>query len=156
MTGMNTALFKFKTQVRVRNYEIDWQGIVHNAIYLLYFETARIEYLKALGLSIDLKTIPHDYKVVLVRNEIDYRSPARFDEILNVFARISYIRDTSFAFEGYIEDDASKRLIAENVAVHVWLDPRTNEPQTIDDEFRKAVQRFEGSNVAIEWKSLYT
>ena len=35
---LDIAKFKHETQVKVRNYEIDWQGIVHNAVYLYYFE----------------------------------------------------------------------------------------------------------------------
>ncbi len=146
---MDRNRFKHKTTLRVRNYEIDWQGIVHNANYLHYFEVGRIEYLKSLGVRIDIHTIQNDSKVVLVRNEIDYRSPARFDEVLTIFTRISYIRNTSFAFEGMIEEQSSGRLIATNVAVHVWLDPRTGTPKTVGDEFRREIAQFEGVNVAI-------
>lgn len=148
---MNPEQFKFKTQVRVRNYEVDWQGVVHNAVYLLYFEVGRIEYLKNLGVKIDINSIQHDYKVVLVRNEINYKSPARFNEVLNVYTRISYIRNTSFAFEGYIEETTTKRIVSENVAIHVWLDPKTNEPKEVSDDFRKLVEKFEGNDVTIDW-----
>lgn len=147
---MNPSQFKFKTQIRVRNYEIDWQGIVHNAVYLLYFETGRVEYLKNLGVKIDINSIQHDYKVVLARNEINYKSPALFDEILNIYTRISYVHNTSFAFEAYMEEERSKRLIAENVGVHVWLDPSINMPARVSDEFRELVQHFEGNSVSIE------
>lgn len=153
---MNSQQFKFKTQVRVRNYEIDWQGIVHNAVYLLYFEVGRVEYLKNLGVKIDVNSIQHDYKVVLVRNEINYKSPAQFDEVLSVNTRISYIRNTSFAFEAYMEKSETKRLVAENIAVHVWLDPKTNEPTIVSDDFRKLVEKFEGSNVEILWQTTET
>src|SRR5712692_1637417 len=98
------------TQVRVRNYEVDWQGIVHNAVYLLYFEIGRVEYLKNLGVKIDIDSIQRDYKVVLVRNEINYKSPARFDELLNVYTRIASIRNTSFTFEAYMEEAIAKRF----------------------------------------------
>lgn len=150
---MNSEKFKFKTQVRVRNHEVDWQGIVHNAVYLLYFEVGRVEYLKNLGVKIDINSIQHDYKVVLVRNEINYKSPARFDELLNVYTRLASIRNSSFTFEGYIEEAATKRFVSENSAVHVWLDPTKNEPARVGDDFRKLVQKFEGNNVAIEWHS---
>ncbi|MBM2846916.1 MAG: putative thioesterase [Bacteroidetes bacterium] len=146
---MDRTKFKHHTQVRVRNYEIDWQGIVHNANYLLYFEVGRVAYLGDVGIKVDINTIQHDSKVVVARNEIDYRSPARFGEVLDVYTRISYIRETSFVFEGFIEDSASKRLISENVSVHVWLDHRTDKPLRVQEEFRKWVQRFEGSNVSI-------
>ena len=148
---MDRSKFKFKTEIRVRNYEVDWQGIVHNAVYLLYFETGRIEYFRALGLRIDLESIKHGNRMVLVRNEINYRAPAKFDDLLDVHTRISAIRNTSYVMEGLLLVHRSDKLIGENVAVHVWLDPNTDRPKTISDTFRKAVQQFEGDSVVIEW-----
>ena len=153
---IETNKFKFTTAIRVRNYEVDWQGMVHNAIYLHYFEVGRIEYLKQLKVKIDLMAVQRESKIVVARNEIDYRSSARFDELLTVGTRIAYIRRTSFAFEGYIERASSRERVAENVSVHVWLEPRTNEPVLVNDLFRKNVQTYEGNNVIIEWPTVYT
>jgi len=146
--------FKHTIEVRVRNYEVDWQGIVHNGNYLLYFEAARIEYLKHLGVKVDMRSIQGEGKVVLVRNEIDYESPAYFDELLEVSTRMSFIRDSSFAMEGIIEKNAGKTLVAHNVAYHVWLDARTDRPKTIGDDFRKLVQQFESTDCEISWPSM--
>ena len=148
--------FKHRTQVRVRNFEIDWQGVVHNAIYLLYFETGRIEYLKQVGIPVDAAAINKTSRIVLVRNEINYRTPAHFDDLLDIFTRLMYIHDSSFAFEGIIRHSATERLIAENVAVHVWLDARTGEPVTVTEEFRRKIEQFEGSDVAIVRPPQYT
>jgi acyl-CoA thioester hydrolase len=146
---MKKSLFRHSTQVRVRNYEVDWQGIVHNANYLLYFEVARLEYLKHIGVKVTMESIQGDARVVLVRNELNYRASARFDDLLTVYSRISYINDTSFGFEGLMEESAGGILIADNVAVHVWLDPATGAPVRVNDEFRAKVRHFEGENVAI-------
>jgi acyl-CoA thioester hydrolase len=146
---MTRDQFKHSTSVRVRNYEVDWQGIVHNANYLLYFEVGRIEYLKRIGIQLDINTIRKENMVVLVRNEIDYLSPALFDDSLLVYSRVSYIKNTSFAFEGLILHEPSGRLIASNVAIHVWLDARTGEPAPVGANFRRKVREFEGESVAI-------
>jgi len=142
--GLERAKFRHSTRVRVRNYEIDWQGIVHNANYLLYFELGRLSYLERLGITVDLALVQGDTKVVVARNEIDYRSPARFGEELEVFTRIAFIRDTSFAFEGIIEEFASRRLVAENVSVHVWLESSTGKPKRVAEDFRRMAEAFEG------------
>lgn len=143
---MDKSLFKFQTQLRVRNYEVDWQGIVHNANYLLYFEVGRVEYLKHVGVTVDLNSIQHNARVVLVRNEINYKSPARFDEVLDIYTRISTIKNTSFVFEGLMEEHTSGRLIAENIAYHVWLHSETGEPVRVNDDFRKIIGAFEGKD----------
>ncbi len=150
---MDKSKFKHKTQIRVRNYEVDWQGIVHNVQYLLYCEVGRVEYLQHIGAALDLNTIRDRQKVVLVRNEIDYKAPAYFDELINVYTRISYIRNTSFSMEGILEKASTGERVAENVAIHVWLDPSTNRPKPVPDEFRKLAQAFEGSNCEILWPS---
>lgn len=149
---MDRSKYKHTTQIRVRSYEVDWQNIVHNASYLQYFEVGRVEYLKHVGLNVDVNSIQNESRVVLVRNEINYKSPARFDELLNVFTRVMYIHTTSFAFEGLIEEASTGRPIADNIAVHVWLHPRTGEPIPVNEHFKRIIQQFEGMDVAILWK----
>ncbi|HTR82382.1 MAG TPA: thioesterase family protein [Bacteroidota bacterium] len=147
---MEKRLFHHHVQLAVRNYEIDWQGIVHNAVYLHYFEVGRIAYLDQIGSKLDINTVNHESKVVLARNEIDYRKPARFGDILTVYSRISLIKNSSFVFEGFIEKESTSDIIAENVAVHVWLDPRTNSPTTVPDAFRNRVRQLEGKDCVIQ------
>lgn len=139
--------FRFSCSVRVRNFDVDWQGIVHNAKYLEYFEIGRIEYLKHVGIAVTMTSIQNDSKVVVVRNEIDYRSPALFDEDLEVYTRLAEIGRTSFAFEGRMVERKTKRLIAENRAVHVWLDPVLDRPTPVPMEFRSKIVEFEQENL---------
>jgi acyl-CoA thioester hydrolase len=151
---MKKEFFHHHTQLTVRNYEIDWQGVVHNAVYLHYFEVGRIEYLNTLGAKVDVNSINHESKVVLARNEVDYRTPARFGDKITVYSRISLIKTSSFIFEGILERDATQEVVAENVAVHVWLDDKTNAPMTVPQEFRRLVQKFEGTNCIIHWPTI--
>ena len=151
---MEKEKFKQRHQVRVRSYEVDWQGIVHNGNYLLYCEIGRMEYMKQLGARIDLASLKYDSKVVLVRNEIDYKSPARFDDLLTVHTRVSAIRNTSFVMEGILENADTGERLAENVAYHVWLDPGTTRPRSVPDEFRRLIQSFEGGDCEMFWPSV--
>jgi acyl-CoA thioester hydrolase len=136
-------------QLRVRNYEIDWQGIVHNAVYLHYFETGRVDYLEKLGLQLSVTSIRHESHVVVARNEIDYVTPARFGEELNIFTRIASIGNTSFTFEGFLEEATTQRFVGRNISVHVWLEAEGVKPVRVPEEFRSLVAGFEGHNVDI-------
>ncbi len=147
---IDRSSFRHVIRIRVRNYEIDWQGIVHNAVYLHYFETGRVDYLEKLGLNLTITSIRNESHVVVARNEIDYESPARFGETLSVYTRVSSIGNTSFVFEGFIEDAATQRLVATNVSVHVWLEREGARPIRVPEEFRGLVRRFEGANVRIQ------
>ena len=152
---MDLSKFQHKTQVRVRDYEIDWQGIVHNAVYSLYFEIGRVEYFKRLGIHLNQRTVQNDFRVVLVTNHLTYKSPAYFDDLLDVHTRISYVKNTSFGMEGLMVDSQRGKVIAENTNVHVWLDPRTDKPMLINDGFRKLVEAIEGGDVQIHWPTNY-
>lgn len=145
------SLYKHVIDVRVRNYEVDWQGIVHNAVYLLYFEVGRVEYLKHIGAALDLNSVRRHSKVVLVRNEIDYLSSLTFDEEVQVHTRISSIRNSSFLMEGMLVRKESGQLVSTNIAHHVWLDPSNNTPLRVPDSFRKLVQACEGAHCSITW-----
>jgi acyl-CoA thioester hydrolase len=149
--ALDRTQFRFSTSLKVRNYEVDWQGIVHNAVYLLYFETARIAYLEEMGVKIDLEAIRRESQIVVARNEIDYRRPARFGEVLDIATRISFIRESSFAFEGIIDSGITGHRIAENVAIHVWLDQKMGKPVRVSREFRDSVHRYEGKKAVIQW-----
>lgn len=144
---MDKQRFNFKTRVHVRTYEVDWQGIVHNTVYLLYCEVGRVEYLKFIGADLDLNKVNASHRVVLSRNEIDYKSPARFDAKIDVYTRIAEIGNSSFVFECMLRDVATDLLIVTNRAFHVWLHPENGVPMTVPGDFRKLVRKQEGANL---------
>jgi acyl-CoA thioester hydrolase len=135
--------FRHRIRLRVRNYHVDWQGIVHNAVYLEYFETGRIEYLRKIGHVLHLASVNRSSRVVLARNEIDYIFPARFDDLLEIGTTISQIGTSSFVFEGIIRIRETDTLIAKNRAVHVWLHPDGHYPVTVPPRFVRRVEAFE-------------
>lgn len=135
--------FRHRTRLRVRNFEVDWQGIVHNSIYLQYFESGRIEYLRTVGHVLDVASVNHGSRVVLARNEIDYVFPARFDDLLEIGTRISLVGTSSFVFEGVIRIRKTDTLIATNRAVHVWLHPEGGYPVPVPGRFLKRIEAYE-------------
>lgn len=141
---LDRSQFQFSVPLSVRNYEVDWQGIVHNGNYLLYCEVSRIEYLKHIGAHVNITAINNESRVVLVRNEINYLKPARLGEELRVHTRTSWIRNTSFAMEGLIERPETGEILVENVAIHAWLDPASEISIPVPGSFRDLVRRFEG------------
>ncbi len=147
---MDRAAFRHVTDIAIRNYEIDWQGIVHNGNYLLYCEVGRIRYLQDIGVPVTIDSIQGETRIVIARNEIDYRSSAHFGEALRVLTRIASIGTSSFTFEGIIEVATTRRLIAENVSVHVWLERSSGKPVPVPEHFRSLVSTFEGKNLVLK------
>ena len=88
----------FAIEMAVRDYECDLQGIVNNAVYLNYLEHARHEFLKERGLDF---AVLHEegLDLVVVRVELDYRSPLRSGDRFAVESRLSRPSALRFAFD---------------------------------------------------------
>ena len=136
--------------MRVRNFQVDSQGIVHNAIYLEYCEIGRFEYVRNLGIQL-LPTgiFKGGIKINVKRNEINYESPATVDDLLDVYSRISYLKNSSFCFEHLIFHHETGRLLVTQKSVQVNLNAETNRPERLPDELRKIIIDFEGNTVEV-------
>ncbi len=144
---MEFTKFKHKTETRVRSFHIDSQSIVHNAWYFFFLEDGRAEYYRSIGMMVDKDTFTRHHKMQVVRNTCDYKSPAYFDDVLEVFTRTAYIKNSSVGIEQYIIDSGTKRLIAEATGILVYLDSDTNIPERVPDSIREKIGLFEGENV---------
>ncbi|CUS96916.1 acyl-CoA thioesterase [Candidatus Kryptobacter tengchongensis] len=146
---LNNTKFKFKIQVQVRSFDLDSYGIVHNSVYLKYFEIARTEYIRQ-ALGIDPGRFFNDFYFVIARNVCNYITPAKFDEILDVYARVSKIGNTSFEMEYLIEESKTKRTVATGETVIVLLNRETFKPEPIPETVKNLIFKFEEENVLVK------
>ena len=137
--------FKHKFTVTVRFHEVDMLGVCNNAVYINFFETARLEYVKAAGMM-PKKGIFSDGKIFfMVRNEINYRSHAYYDDELDVYSRISYIKNSSFGYDHMIKKQKTGEIIVDGKGVVVFVDQKTRKSTSLPDHFVKKVKVFEPS-----------
>lgn len=78
------------TQLRVRYDECDPMGLVHHSRYLQYFEIGRTELLRASGGRYREMEAAGQY-VVVARVDCRYRSPARYDDVIDIHTRIAKV-----------------------------------------------------------------
>ncbi len=88
----------FSLPTRVYWEDTDAGGVVYHAQYLAFMERARTEWLRALGLQQEKLKAEHDVVFVVRDMQIDYRKPARLDDLLDVQVRLSECRKASFGF----------------------------------------------------------
>lgn len=72
--------YVFETEMEVRDYECDIQGIVNNANYLHYTEHTRHLYLTSLGVSF-AKLHEQGVDAVVARMNLQYKTPLRCDDV---------------------------------------------------------------------------
>lgn len=135
--------FKHKYTVTVRFHEIDMLGVCNNAVYINFFETERLEYIKAAGLMPE-KGIFSDGKIFfMVRNEINYRSHAYYDDILDVYSKISFIKNSSFGYDHLIVKQKTGEIIVDGKGVVVYVDPKSMKSIPLPENFIEKVKNFE-------------
>jgi acyl-CoA thioester hydrolase len=132
--------FRFSYRTRVGFDETDAQGIVYYGRYMPYFDRARVEYLRHLGV---LVREPADPEFVMRAQHVEYLAPARFDDELDVFVRVRRIGTSSIVWEFEAHDvSTGDRLVAANQTL-VSVDLAERRPVPVEWRVRDAVAQFE-------------
>jgi acyl-CoA thioester hydrolase len=136
------APFKYAAFTRVGFSDTDAQGIVYYGRYLPYFDLARVEYHRHLGML----RAETEHELVMRASNIEYLAPARFDDLLEVFIRVKRIGRTSVTYEmaAYRFEDDELMVTADQTLVLVDLERRRAAP--IPDSFRDVIREFEGED----------
>ena len=140
---MKRLPFKFSARTRVGFSDTDAQGIVYYGRYNPFFDVARVEYNRSLGLlHLDW---PGDF--VMRANDVEYFAPAVFDDEIEVYVRVSRLGATSVTFEfaAYRVRDEVLMVTAHQTAVYVDLADRKK--CSLPPEFRETIAAFEGDDV---------
>ena len=103
--------FRFSYRTRVGFDETDAQGIVYYGRYNPYFDLARVEYLRSLGL---LQRRGEVGDFVMRANDVEYFAPAVFDDEIEVCVRVSRLGRTSvtFAFRSPMPSSTTRTMPA--------------------------------------------
>jgi acyl-CoA thioester hydrolase len=131
--------FKYSALTRVWFSDTDAQGVVYYGRYLPYFDHARTEYHRHLGGL----TLP-GVELVMRASQVDYLAPARFDDLIEAFVRISRIGRTSVTYECAAYRLPDETLMVTAAQTLVLVDHGTRRPTPVPEEFRAVVRDFEG------------
>jgi acyl-CoA thioester hydrolase len=136
--------YTFSTDVRVRFADTDAQGIAHNASYLVWFEVARVEYLREhAGGYQSLRDL--GIEALVLESHCRYVVPARFDDVLRVHTRCVDVRGARFRYEyAIVRDDGV--LMADGYTSHACVDASTFAPTRVPDWLRDAIASVESSS----------
>jgi acyl-CoA thioester hydrolase len=133
--------FPFATEVRVRFAETDAQGVVHNAVYLVWFEVARVDYLARFAGGYPALRARGIEAFVREAN-VRYLAPAQFDDRLLLHTRCRDVRGARFRFEYAVERDGEP--IADGWTSHACIDARTLRPTRVPGWLAEAIAEAEG------------
>jgi acyl-CoA thioester hydrolase len=134
--------------LRVRFSETDAMGVANNAAYLAWFEVGRVEYLRAYAGGYQaLRDL--GIEAFVLESYCRYIVPARFDDLLRVYARCINLRGARFRYEyAIVRDDGTQ--MAEGWTAHACVDARTFKPTRMPGRLVDAIASAESSPAPAE------
>jgi acyl-CoA thioester hydrolase len=125
---------EFKYNTKVYYEDTDAAGIVYYANYLKFLERARSEAIYSMGLT-NKKLLNNYGTIIIVKScKIDYKSPAKFEDLLEIISKIKTIGKSSFTMDQMIK--RKEEVISESEIVLVTVNAE-GKPIGIPDVLNK-------------------
>jgi acyl-CoA thioester hydrolase len=107
---------KHNFDVRVYYEDTDAGGIVYYANYLKFFERARTEWLRDLGIEQD-KLLEQSVGFVVKRVEMENNAPAKFNQLLSISSQLVELKRASMVFQQKIKNSNNQCLVSAQIRV---------------------------------------
>lgn len=130
---------EFSISVRVYYEDTDAAGVVYYANYLKFMERARTDYLRSLGFDQSVLREEHGVSFVVRKAAVDFRAPARFDELLDVSAGIASRRRASFDFAQLVSCEG-RPLVSAQVQI-ACVDAESFRPRPVPQTLIEVLER---------------
>ena len=130
----------FDFEYRVRYGDTDKMGISYYANVFIWFEAARTEYFRALGMPYT-ECEKKGYYLPVIETSAKYIAPSTYDDLLIVRTSVSEIRTSSIYFQYQILNKATQKLLVTGSSTHVFVNTELR-PVRIPDEIREVVTPF--------------
>ena len=126
--------YAYSTRTRVGFSDTDAQSVVYYGRYNPFFDLARTEYLRSLGVL--HRNLGGEF--VMRANDVEYFAPARFDDELEIHIRVSRIGRTSMTYEFAAFKVPEGTLLVTAHQTLVFIDRGTRRPIPIPVDYRVA------------------
>lgn len=137
--AINSEFFIFPA--RVYYEDTDAGGVVFYANYLKYMERARTEWLRHLGFEQQRLAAEQDLVFAVVKATVNYRKPARLDDLLDIGVRLVDAGRSSLVFEQFVRRQADDIVLADGEIRAACLTATGFKPRSIPDDIRKVLSK---------------
>ena len=136
---MTAESIPFRYYLRVRYIECDAQKVVFNSRYSEYVDVGLNEFLRAAGVLDTFTTGPLDFQ--LVKQIVEWKAPARFDQVLELRITATRLGTTSFTMRTEFRVAGEDRAIVTVETVYVLVDAKSLTKLSLPDAIRVALQK---------------
>ncbi len=140
---MSRCQFNFHYTFRIRYSEVDAQGIVFNAHYLTYFDCTMTEYLRDINYDYvnEVKERQEDFHTI--KTTVEYKQPILFDSIVDCWAKVQKIGNSSVTFFMELHTHKKEDLLAIGEVIWVNTNQVSKKPCRIPELLRKKILKLE-------------
>ena len=124
-------MHKFEISFRIRYSETDQMGVVYHGNYPQFLEIARVEWLRALGISYK-KMEESGVMLPVISLQINFRKSAVYDDLITVVVKLKRLPTVKIEFDYEIYNE-NKELLVEANTVLAFLDTKTKKPVRCPD-----------------------
>jgi acyl-CoA thioester hydrolase len=129
----------FRYFLRVRYQDCDAQHVVFNSRYSEYADITSFEFLRA-ALPRPTDIFDGTFECQTVRQVIEWKSPARSDNVLEISAWVSRIGTTSFVLNCEMRRAGETDVLATTETIYVQVDPQEWTKRSIEPRMRAALE----------------
>jgi acyl-CoA thioester hydrolase len=129
-----------EARVRVIYGDTDQMGVVYHANYFRYFEFSRMEFFRARGGSYT-EFEQEGYMLPIAEASCQYKSPARYDDLLLIRPKVSELRRASILFTYEVaREDAPSTLLCTGRTLHACVG-RDGKPRRLPEKFVRMLEQ---------------
>ena len=138
MPALSSAEGPFRYYLRVRYIECDAQKVVFNSRYSEYVDVSINELFRAIGVLPEFLEGRLDFQ--LVKQTVEWKAPARFDQVLELSIAATRLGTTSFTIGTTFRIAGDEKVIVTAETVYVLVDGRTLTKIPLPDGLRSALR----------------
>lgn len=135
------------SEITVRYAETDCMGIVHHATYPIWFEVARTDYIKAVGMSYS-EMERSGVMLPVTGITCRYHQPAKYEDELIIEAKISRFTPARIEFYYTVRKKDEDVILCEGTSSHGFVDASTFRPLNFRKAMPELYQRMEKEFIA--------
>ncbi|MCX6164879.1 MAG: acyl-CoA thioesterase [Ignavibacteriae bacterium] len=133
--------FKIKVQLPVEWGDVDVYGHINNVTYFRYFQEARVEYYKKVGIRIDVAG--NEIGAVLKSISSKFIVPLDYPDIVTIGAKVTSIVDSEITMEHYVLSE-KKGLVTIGESVLVIYDFKLQKKLDVPQNILTEIEKIEG------------
>ena len=130
------------SEITVRYAETDCMGVVHHAVYPVWFEIARTDYIKSVGMSYS-EMEKNGVMLPVTGISCRYHLPAKYDDTLIVKATVSRFTPARIEFYYCVTRKGEEQILCEGTSSHGFVDAESFRPLNFKKAMPELYERME-------------